>query len=354
MPRAALPAALAAAVLAGCGTLAGEGPGEALAEFREFFGASDPIRHAGRLERHHRLDSFRHDPDLPPTWEACLEEIGVLARSRYADWREIGVAVFVLTRVATEDSGALHRAEAVRALRAIGGRALEEEDPPAVPRAEPEVHAAMARFPILHSREDGTHLGAEAREECARLLGVLGDLRRPPPPVPAPTESAQALRLLYGALHMVLSGTRSDEAHAGPEHRAAADRAIANLSAQAVVRALAAAALHDRDPRVRAEAYDALGTLRPGVGMPILGIAYRRETSGPARARLVRAAAALSASGDGEVRATGVPILITALDDAAPTVRFHARDGLAAMAGEDLGDAPEPWIRWWSREKPGP
>lgn len=349
--RSAALAALSALALGGCGTFGGDG--ETFSDLREFFGASDPMRHARRLDSHHDRESYRHAPDTPPTWDACFEEIGVLAASHYANRREIASAVFVLTRVATEDPGALHRAEAVRALRAVAAPMIAAEDPPAVPGAESEVSAAVTRLPELHATKDGIHLGAEAREECAALLRVIGDLRVPPVSAADPRAARKPLRDLRGALLAVLGETRSDLAHREADIRGPADRALANLCAQATLRVFGIAALHDPDARVRGDAYDALGAVRPEIGLPILAAAFRRERTAAARARLVEAVCVASAeAGDG--RAAGVPVLIAALDDPTSTVRFLARRGLTAMAGEDLGEARGPWVRWWNREKPGP
>jgi hypothetical protein len=354
MLRAALTAALAAAVLGGCSTVEGEGASGTLADIREFFGASDPFRHARLLESHHDRKTFRHEPDLPDAWESCLGEIGVLAESAYANWRERGVAILVLSRVATADPGALHRAAAVRALRTIGTPVLAAEDPPSVPGPESEVAAAVRRLPLLHAPEDGTHLGAEARADCARVLRVLGDLRPTPPASQTREESLQTLRVLQGTLYAVLGETRSALAHADGDVQGEADRAIVNLAAQAAFRSFAYAAIHDADARVRTEAYGALGGLRAGEGVPILALAFRAERVATARAPLVACVADACAADSGAGRAAGVPVLIAALEDPASTVRFHGHRGLVALAGEDLGGSRAAWIRWWSREKPGP
>ena len=356
MVRAAPIAALAALVLGGCSSLDGDGTSEALADVREFFGASDPIRHARLLESHHDRKTFRHEPDLPPAWEACLDEIGVLQDSAYASWRERGAAIYVLARAATSDPGALHRAAAVRALRTIGMPVLAAEDPPSVPGPASEVAAAVSRLPALHAVEDGIHLGAQARADCAALMRVLGDLRPTPPQHQTREESLQALHELRGTLYAVIGETRSALAHADGDVQGAADRALVNLAGQAAFRAFAFAAIHDADARVRTEAYEALGGVRAGEGVPLLALAFRFERVATAKARIVASIADACAAEDGADagRAAGVPVLIAALDEPASTVRFHGHRGLVALAGQDLGESRSAWIRWWSREKPGP
>jgi HEAT repeat protein len=346
---------LAPLLLAGCGSLGGQGAEEAFSDVREFFGASDPVRHARILQGLHDEATWRHQPDVPPTWDACLAEIRTLRESRYADLREAGAAIVFLARCATEDPSALHRAEAVAALLPPARKAREGEDPPAVPGAEDDVGRALKSMVGLHDRELGVHLSPQARADCAAALRTLGDLRIPPPPVASPDEARHAVRILRGTLFAVLAETRSADAHGDGEVRVAADRACANLAVQCVGRSVVAAAQFDADERVRGEAYDALADLLPEGAVETLRSAFGRERSDPARLRLVRALGETAVRGGEGARAAAVPVLIAALDDDASAVRWNARESLRAVAGRDLGDAASSWIAWWaSREKPGP
>jgi HEAT repeat protein len=129
------------------------------------------------------------------------------------------------------------------------------------------------------------------------------------------------------------------------------DRAVVNLASLATRLALSQSVVFDPDARVREAAAVALGTVAPeGAALP-LQAAYLRERDVLARRAMVRAAAALAALGPGPRRDGAVPLLVASLDDEDGSIAFVGRDGLRALAGEDLGDRPEPWIRWWGRAK---
>jgi len=49
-----------------------------------------------------------------------------------------------------------------------------------------------------------------------------------------------------------------------------------------------------------------------------------------------------------EVALGFVPRLVDLLEDHSPEVRRQARLSLAALAGEDLGEGPEPWREYWT------
>jgi len=346
---AALALALAGIASAGCETLSSEGAGEVADDVAEFFGASRPARHVERLDRLHDTATFAHRPDLPPAYEACLEEIGILSRCEYASWRDASGAAFILARAATEDPASLHRGEAAAGLARLGEWFAESEEPPADgPTPEAEAAAALDGLRRTHAAAKGRgHDGAACEARYRRLAGF----RIPLAADPAAEDLRRSLKNLRGILLGVLLESREDP---GDAAAAAVDPALVNLGVQVVRTALAGTLLHDGDPRVRGEASDGLGRVG-GAGIPaLLATAYRRETDTGVRRRVVGAAGALAAKTGGTDRGEAVRILLAALDDDDRTARLRARGVLRELAGRDLGEKAGPWIEWWATAGAGP
>ncbi len=334
------PAALALAA-AGCGAT---WDGTA-----EFFGASRPGLHVRRLDALHDPKTFRHRPDEPATFEECLEEVLVLADEEYDEPGDAAGAVFLLARVATEDSAALHRAQACRGLGRLGALLTGSADPPAgPPPTEGEAAAALARLREIHAAGHGSD--AEVIE-CAALFRRLGDFRVPLLADPGPSGYGRDLRILRGTLLGVLAESRSES---GTPGEGESERALRLLGLQVVRTALAGSTLHDGDPRVRAEAALAAGSFGGADMAAVLRTAYLAEVQIPARRAIAEAAAAVAARLETAARGPSVVLLLTALDDDDRGIRFEAREGLSALAGEDLGGKPGPWQRWWAGEQVRP
>ena len=343
-----LPALLALALLApACATTGTEEGIDLLAAVREFIGGRGPADHVERLGVLHDTATFRHVPDLPPTEETCLDEVRSLARADYGTWREVAVATFYVTRVASEDSSSLNRGEAVGALARLGGMVLEQEEVPAAPSGGDAAARALKRLRELHDPVSNLHPSAEAAAECAAEVAVLGSYRAAAPPDALRAELQYELRVVRGTLMGLMVETRSFDAHRDAGHAAAIDRAAVNLASQAVRLSLASALRFDPQPTVRTAAAAAAARLGvPGMA-EVLQHAYAREESAAVRHGLVTAASVAAAAGRAD-RGDGVTLLIAALSDDDEKVRFVARDALRSTAGEDLGPRAEAWIRWWA------
>ena len=348
---------LALALLAGslsssCRSINAENTREMVADISEFLGRSNPSRHVERLDRLHDWATFEHRPDLPPTVDACLEEVRTLAKSDYESWRDVALSTFFVTRVAVEDGVALNRGEAVEALGRMGKMVQEAEDPPATPLAEGAAGQAVKRLRELHAPDTGLHISPEAIEECREVVLSLGDFRPHVAPAASESEVRLSLKLLRGTLMGVVVETRCAEAHDNPAARAAVDRVVVNLASQAVRLSLAAALRFDPDATVRAAAARVLGALGPAGQSEGMGAAYAREEAPAVRREIVAALRRLSAV-PGPDRGASVAVFIAALDDDDESVAFHARETLRTLAGEDLGPTATPWIVWWSRAENG-
>jgi hypothetical protein len=339
---AALGLSLAAVASAGCAGLASGDPGEIADDIAEYFGASRPTRHVRRLDRLHDPSTFAHVPDSPPTCDSCIEEIRTLGDSSYASWGESAGAVFILTRAATEDTAAFHRAEAIRALSAIGTWYEDVEGPaPGPPPPETEVLASLTELRKVRLAARGAEPDGA---RCEALLRRVGDFRSPLLEDPGDAGLRHELRILRAILVGVLLESRAGDA---PSTGPAADRALERVGAQALRTALAGTLLYDGDPRVRSEAADALGAV-PGEGHAgVLATAYGREMVDGVRRRVVAAAGAIAGRSGGADRERAVKILLAALDDDDRSARRVARESLGALAGSDLGETRAPWSEWW-------
>jgi hypothetical protein len=349
-----LAVAVLLAVAPSCTSLNPESAGEFAGEVAEFLGASDPVKHAGRLETLHDTASFRHVPDEPGTVDRCLAEVRNLAGSDYGTWREAAVATVVLMRVATEDPVALNRGEAVRALERFGTMLGEAEDPPVDPAPEDEISRGLPRLRALHGKEDGLHAGEAEATECAALVRRIGDFHAALPVEASLPEVRLRLKILRGTLRAVLIETRSEAAHADVAVKSGIDRAAVNLGVQAVRVAAFAAMVYDPDDRVREEGATAIGRIRAPGAAAMLKFAFTRERDATVRRRLVQSLGTAAAAGDRQVRDLAIPVLVLALEDDDRSVGWNARDALRVLAGKDLGDRAEPWILWWdgARQKP--
>jgi hypothetical protein len=347
LPPAALLLLLAGALGASCSSVTEEHANDVLQDIMEFIGGTKPARHVERLALLHDPSSFRHVPDLPPTTASCLDEARALAEADYESWREVAVSTFYVTRVVCEDSSAFNRGEAVRALVRLGGMVLEHEEPPATPATGDRAAKSLQRLREIHEKGTNLHASPAAVGECAEQVGVLGSFRTAAAPDALRAEMQYELRLLRGTLMGLMVETSSPESHGTGEAAAAIDRAVLNLSAQAVRLSLAFALRFDGQPTVRAAAAESIERLGvPGMA-GVLRAALGREESGAVRHRIVAAAAAAARPGGSE-RETGVILLVAALSDDDESVRFVARDALRGIAGADLGPRPEPWVHWWN------
>jgi HEAT repeat protein len=335
-------ALLLALLAAGCANLLAGEFGEAMDDTAEFFGADLPIRDAKRLRDLHAEKGFAHVPDEPATWVLCAGRIAVLEESHYEDWREVGAALAVLTRVLGDDDAVHHRILAAGAVGRLGGWCAGVEEPPDGP--VPDVAAAAAAVRRLADLRQGEPTEEAAAERVA-ILRLLGDFRVPLPTAPGASRLAPEIRSLREVLTVAfLEGRGGDEAG-----DAAAERALANLGARIARLALADALLHDEDRRVRAAAAEALAAAGGPALLPFLGSAAAREREAAVR-RPVVAAAAAAPAGDAE----GFRILLKALEDDDRSLRILAREALKARAGADLGPAAPPWAAWWAGRDGGP
>lgn len=311
--------------------------------------SSDPEAHARALRDLHDDKTFRHVPDVEETRQRCVEEIRALGESDYATWRQATLAVFVLSRASAEDPTVLGRSEAVHALEPLGAM-LGAAEEPAEPREPLDTREAFRRLAELHVGPKGLHAGAAEAAECADLVECVGRLRFPlpvEPKAPSLRERKDALRL---ALVLLLAVERSPEAHEDADARAGIDRAAIRLAAQVVRIAVAEAALFDEDDRVRYAAAGILGTL-PGEDLGrTLARAYRDERNVSVRRQVVGSLGLRAAAGAGPDRDAAIPALLLALDDDDRSIRFHAREALKTLSGEDFGDRPEPWKKWWTAQ----
>ncbi len=345
--------ALAAGVPA-CASLNPSGAGEFLGEVAEFLGSSNPVRHASLLEALHDTDGTHHVPDEPGTVDHCLKEVRVLASSDYGSWREVAVAAFFLTRVATGDPAAMSRGEAVRGLARFGTMLGEAEEATSDPAPEDEITRALPRLRALHDRETGDHVGEGAEAGCMALVRRFGDFRLPLATEPHAPEIRYQVKVLRGTLMALLIDTRSEGAHADAGIAAGIDRAAVNLAGQAVRAAVLAALDFDPDERVREAAAGVLGEIRPAGSVSMLRHAREREKSPTVRRRIVQALGGLALRATGPEKEIAVLSLILALEDDDRSVGWNAREALRTLAGEDLGDRSDPWVRWWNRAKTGP
>lgn len=296
-----LPAILALAAIlplgASCSSVTEEGANDVLQDIVEFVGGTRPARHVERLALLHDTSTFRHAPDLPPTTASCIEEVRALRDADYETWREVAVATFYVTRVASEDSSAFNRGEAVRALVRLGGMVLEHEEPPAAPASGDRAAKALQRLREIHEKGTNLHASPEAVGECTEQIGVLGSFRTAAAPDALRAEVQYELRLLRGTLMGLMVETSSPASHGTGEAAAAVDRAVLNLSAQAVRLSLSFALRFDDQPTVRAAAAESVERLGvPGMA-GVLRAALGREESGAVRHRIVAAAAAAARPG---------------------------------------------------------
>jgi len=345
--RSCVVAALAA--VPGCASINDVQPREILDSITEFLGQSNPSKHVRRLVALHDTGTFRHDPDLPPTYDACVEEVRILGGSDYGTWRDVAVSTFFVTRVAVDDQAALNRGEAVRALVRLGGMVAGAEDPPEGAGApEKEVSDALQRLRAIHG-PGGVHdpPGPETAGECAALVHRIGDLRLDDPTGATTSDLRYRLGILRGFLNILVATGLADEDRS-PEATAAVDRTVINIAAQAARLSLLAAARSDERAEVRAAAADALGAIGAGRAIPGLAAALRTERTAAVRREAVQSLGVLAGAGEAEA-AGAVPSLLSALEDDDRSVRFNAREALAALAGKDLGEERAPWIEWWVR-----
>ena len=350
--RTALLLALGAlgAALSSCESFSTQNTHEMMADVSEFLGASNPSRHVERLDALHDWGTFGHRPDLPPTEEACVEEVRILAKSDYESWREVALATFFMTRVAAEDPAALNRGEAVAALERMGRMVQEAEDPPAAPAGDDATAKALKRLKEIHDPEVGLHVAPEAVGECRDLVLAVGDFRMPLRPGASEADMRHDLLLLRGTLLVVVGETRCGEAHASAEARSSVDRAVVNLAAQAVRRSLAVSLRYDPEAPVRAAAARVVGALGGEAAAESLSAAYVKETMVPVRREILGAVGRLVPRRGADL-GIAVPMLLAALDDDDESVGFNAREILRGLAGQDLGPKAAPWTAWWAREQ---
>lgn len=335
-----------------CQSLSAQDTREIVADVAEFLGRSDPGRHVRKLNDLHDFTSFAHRPDLPPTTDACLQEVRTLGASGYGEWREVALATYLVTRVAVEDSAALNRGEAVRALERLGAMVVEAEDPPAEAADESSATRAMKRLPEIHDRGTGRHVPPATAGECREVLGTLGDYRSVFRPEAPEAEVRMNLRILRGLLFVVVGETGTGDEHGPGPVRDAADRAVVNLAAQAVRLSLAASVRFDPQPPVRAAAARACGALGSADLAAALGQAFAREESTGVRREIVHALARACAKA-GPAREPAVPVLLVALEDGDESVAANARHALKEVSGKDLGARAAPWVAWWAQERGG-
>ncbi len=352
MRRGAALLVVALAALPACGTLRGGGSGEFLDDLSEFLGRSNPGRHVRRLVALHDTATFQHEPDLPPAYDACVEEVRILGSSGYETWRDVGIAAFYLTRVAVDDPSALSRGEAVLALRRLGKMVFEAEDPPAGSGlAEKEVTAALVRLRDIHGPGAGHRPpGPETAAECARLVRSLGDFRYDDP-VEGTAGLRYRLKNLRDMIQVLVATGLADEDRT-PEARGVADRTVVNIAAQAVRLSLVVALQSDARPDVRASAADALGATGAVRMLPALVAACPVEADATARREIVQSLDELLPGPAAPGAAEAVPVLLVALEDEDTSVRYNARAALKRLAGSDLGAERAPWVKWWAQAAP--
>ncbi|MHC4820364.1 MAG: hypothetical protein ACYTDX_01425, partial [Planctomycetota bacterium] len=279
-PRHLLPAlVLTAAALGGaCASnpFSSEGANKFVQDISEFLGGGNPSRHVQNLVDLHDAATFEHRPDVPPTYEACLEEIRELEQVDYDTWREVALATFFITRVAVDDQSALNRGEAVRALARLGGMCFDAEAERTRPAAtEKQVTDAIRRLRAIHGL-GGVHVPDDAAtaEECVGLLTIVGDLELDRPPNYTDAELRFRLRNLRGILKVIVSTGLAEEDRS-EEAQAAVDRTVIAIASQAARLSLMDAVIDDTDTTVRAAAADILGRLRvrstaPGLKFALL------------------------------------------------------------------------------------
>ncbi len=354
--RLLLPAAAILAVAPGCvsGNERGEIPLDAFMErVTDLFGRTPPLRRVQRLAQIHDTATFRHEPDTPDTWEACRSEVAALGRMEYGDaWAEVALAAYMGTRVLVDDASALNRGEAAVALAAIGRLLAAAEDPPAGPPAtDADFLKGFQRIKALHTRDGHDPSVPDADRECTEILRRMGDYR-PEGDLGAPPGALRArMSELRGVVNLVVLGGHYAEKQ-DPEGRRVVSRTIVNASAQAVRAALVLSLRTDTAEAVRVAAADALGGLGAAEAVAGLVRALPSEESRSVRREIVQSLALLAAGTDG-AREAAVPVLLGALSDEDSGVRLNARDGLAAVAGRDLGEDVDAWSRWWGDHRRG-
>jgi HEAT repeat protein len=133
-----------------------------------------------------------------------------------------------------------------------------------------------------------------------------------------------------------------------PERRIAALALVLRLGAPGGLAAIAAL-VQDDDPRVAAEAANALASSR---GLPVLSpivAEIRRALASGRPVKASRAARALGRLGD----ADSVPVLIQMLD-AGGDLTAAVSDALTAITMQRLGSDPLRWIHWWREWRAAP
>jgi len=305
-----------------------------------------PEIRARTLRDLHDGKTFRHVPNVEETRARCIEEIRALAAATYGSWPDVCVATYVLARVATEDPTVVGRNEAVLALAPLGAMLAGAAEPPES-SGPPDVLATLKRLAELHAGEKGLHAGPEEAAECASLVEALGTLALPVPADPDRGLLRERREGLREILVRLLGIERSPESHEDPAARNGIDRTAIRLASQAARTSLAEAVLFDGDERVRYSAAGVLGALPGDETARILVRAYRDERNASARRVIVQGLGRRAAAGPGPERDAAFPVLLVALDDDDRNVRFHSREALKALAGEDLGDRPDPWKKWW-------
>lgn len=124
--------------------------------------------------------------------------------------------------------------------------------------------------------------------------------------------------------------------------RAAAVRSLGMARDNGAVDALLHA-LRDQTAEVRAYAVEALGTLRDSRSIPSL-YAMVKDSNETVRGKACAALKGL----------TELPLLVTALNDESPAVRFNAAYVLWLMTGQDFGVDKEKWEIWISKSEGKP
>lgn len=331
MPRLlAVPCVLLLLVLAGCSNkqkkLSSGGDLLGQVYYDLLGGERAPSHYFGVLQGSRDPESFAYRMgDDPYLVDKNIDALTRLGGAEYGRLEGLANTVVLMLEVLLEDASALARSQAACSLARLGTR---------LPR-----HAT--RGPV----DDGTRLAAALGE-------VQGLVAQGPAGQPRLVQVVAAIGEatyepgLYAKKALQFFGTTPALVDARePEVRMAIDTAIVKVMRQAIGYGLAAAIEGPAD-FVRADALRGLRVLRePGA------VEATRQRLPLEVSALVRGEAAdyLASVGSPD----SVEALVGLLEDVDGSVRWKARQGLARIAGEDLGHRAAPWRRWARERWPG-
>jgi hypothetical protein len=276
---------------------------------------------------------YRYDDDTYLV-DKCVDAVNRLGTAEYPRIEGQAQVVLLLSDVLVEDPSSLAKASAAVSLTQLALRTPAEPGP-AVPDRGDRALAVMKELDGLHDeqgrrRDDSPATRARVgslADELGRLEFRAGDV----------LTAKNALKFFPTRAFVVRE--------TDPELRRTYDRAIVRRM-QVVVRETLNRALFDPNHNVRADAVRGLKTLRHAGALDDALERLEIENHQRVRAEIVEYLGAVGGPKAAER-------LVSLVEDSDGTVRYKARQALARIAGQDLGNEREPWEAWARTRFPG-